>query len=83
MIETDELMEELKKLLSVYSPFSTPDIDPISTSEEEDLEYVKQSLQRSLKIPQQFMKTVIAVCECGAEKCGYNKHSDYCPKYKA
>lgn len=20
-------------------------------------------------------------CECGAEKCGFNNHSDYCPKY--
>lgn len=94
------------------------DIDPISTSEEEDLDYVRENMAQSLGLNKlsckscksgfythngmkegfcskqcedefPFLKNnwipieiVVAVCECGSEKCGLPKHSDYCPKYK-
>jgi hypothetical protein len=50
------------------------DLDPISTSEEpEHFEIKVLGTQKVFEIK----------CECGAEKCGFPKHSDYCPKYEA
>lgn len=51
------------------------DVDPISTSEEEP--WVIHTFKIDIKY-----KDVPKVCECGADTCGFPKHSDYCPKYK-
>ncbi len=50
------------------------DVEPISTSEEE---WVNHSFRMEIKY-----KELSKVCECGAESCGFPKHSDYCPKYE-
>lgn len=51
---------------------ASQDLDPISTSEEET--WVIHDFKIDIKYKQD--------CECGADKCGFPKHSDYCPKYK-
>jgi len=62
---------------------------------EEDLKYIQNKLLNALKIPKEYLTPSVhellkdsyeplrkIKCECGAEKCGFNNHSDYCPKYK-
>jgi len=43
---------------------------------------VQKSLEEAgKKLAEHFSKT-LPKCECGAEKCGYNIHSTWCPRYK-
>lgn len=68
MFFSDDEIEEM--LNNIFN--NDDDIDPISLSEEEDLDYVKKNIARSLSTK----------CECGADSCKLPFHSDYCPKYK-
>jgi hypothetical protein len=69
MMSDDELNEMLNNLQTTLNKIY--DLDPIATSEEEPL------VNHTFKIEVKYAKK----CECGAEKCGFPKHSDYCPKY--
>ncbi len=79
LISDDELNEMLNNLAKILETTNTHthayDLDPIATSEEEPL------VNHTFKIDIKYAAP--KKCECGAEKCGFPKHSDYCPKYKA
>lgn len=69
--ELAKALDEISEMIKQYT-----DTQPISTSEEEDIQYVRKNIMESLKIPKEYLK-----CECGAEKCN-TTHSDWCPKYR-
>ena len=76
---TMDSYKDMKELLEILekSVFGYTDTQPISTSEEMEI----VALEPNPNVPKFIKSSKQVKCECGAEKCGFNNHSDYCPKY--
>lgn len=85
MTYTDEELKDMLRQVNESLKQLSLDFDPISASssvEEEDLEYVRNQIMKSLCVPKELLYPPIEVkyevkCDCGAAKAR-TTHVDWC-----